>query len=141
MPCNHIDLLHIYPPMVMRGVTLTVTSLVTPLTLILHIYMPMVMRWVTLTAPSLVNPIDLLHIYKPMVMRGSTLTVPTCSLVNPINLLHNVHACGERVNLLRTFLLSLAGIHGNCTCLVNSRKFQIERKNFKKNKTVSLDKK
>ena len=55
-------------PLVMRGLTVTVPSLVNPIDL-LHIYMPMVMRGLTLTVPSLVNPIDLLHIYMPMVMR------------------------------------------------------------------------
>ena len=55
------------------------------------------MRGLTLTVPSLVNPIDLLHIYMPMVMRGLTLTVP--SLVNHIDLLHIYMAMGnERVN-------------------------------------------
>ena len=56
-------------------------------------YMPMVMRGLTLTVPSLVNPIDLLHIYMPMVMRGIPLTVP--SLVNPIDLLH-IYSGGSR---------------------------------------------
>ena len=32
-------------------------------------YKPMVMRGLTLIVPSLVNPIDLLHIYKPSVTR------------------------------------------------------------------------
>ena len=36
-PCKPIDLLHIYMPMVMRGLTLTVSSLVNPIDL-LHIY-------------------------------------------------------------------------------------------------------
>ena len=79
---NHIDLLHIYMPMIMRGLTLTVPILVNPIDL-LHIYMPMLMRELTLTVPSLVNPIDLLHICMPMVMRELTRTVP--SLVNPID--------------------------------------------------------
>ena len=59
----------------------------TPIDL-LHIYMPMVMRGLTLTVPSLVNSIDLLHIYMPIVLRGLTLTAP--SLVNPHSL--NTHA-------------------------------------------------
>ena len=48
--------------------------------------MSIVMRGITLTVPSLVNPIDLLHIYMSMVTRGLTFTVP--SLINPIDLLH-----------------------------------------------------
>ena len=70
-------------PVVMRGLTLTVPSLINLIDL-LHVFMPVVMRGLTLTVPSLVHHIELLHNYMPVVMRGLPLTVP--SLVNYIDL-------------------------------------------------------